>query len=1184
MKMGFLDTPLSVAYATVIEEAAGAAASSSATKQQQLLQQQHQSNSTSTSLSASPNNDNNNHNHLSAEALSLEQCRHLAECLDLGATAGKEGQPPLSGRNIMKVLVALAEVRALLARLAKIVASQETLSSLEEEETAAALTADLACIEPLMAKRDGHEMFRSVRMFFLKQLERGHGVSLVRSVFQRPPVRELAWVESWKTQEADVAFLRFVGQNALPRLNPLAGLPGFQEMRGLIAAALVSGSVDEFNAGLSKLVDAMGGPVLRPALAAALFYEVKLLEVLPSTKGSVTSQHARALVAWLETAPEALRRCFPDEADLPVLLALAGGGGGESQKSAQHSDLLRLDPTSSPEALLRMQLMVHLAVAALACGSDNTAAPDSPLALFHTLLVAPERLKDSWLPCMPEDVLKMAQDVMGGRWYMCPNKHPFYVDLCGRPTVIQTCAECGAEIGGTDHNLIGDNVDMGDVGTELYQKTVLEDTSERHYCLGPASAEHKDRFKAVRALNPTSYRALQFFLHSIMLTGLGASDAWQARASHIINEDFAQTGGEGGIRPFLEAHCDANWRALKELMDKNGDDLALLLHLVLLSAGPAAEPAAYHPDPQLLANLTPPPQQQQQQQQLAAAEERMPTNNASGNTGGGETFALLETPGKRGALEKVLDVAHTSRILLGTAPDVAKLVAAAEVKFNTAEEEGGVLVAELYENFDPDALRPQERQRSALNLWRYRRPFSLAHFTTVLKLSGGNGKGNDTVVEYPALSHFLDHEPALRALRYIPLALGWIRLLMRKFNRHLDRDRAREVTIRETLAEVPPAERDHWLEAFNGFAAAWNLNWPRITMFNCLPLPDMYRNVQMGLDTQLSFCLPCEQDEGVCPLALLQHLATTHNNLVFSVDERMLTNSSSKETHAASMSRLVSSRHMTMAHALRYDVERDLIPFFEKQCVTQSGYDFFKAESRLLTHHLARIPKIDLEIRVFTFAHEQHLRGGLAPLKTKVLQSPLPKETIDHIRRDLASPARASTILEVLETAVAFLTATGGSFVHQLDTSVGEITLAQYVAKVLLMERATEDLGHAISASVQLKHLEALWNVLTELTKIDPFAAVSPKYKVDLSEDNAVQLRRYLDKLDEAKVATLRDHLKTLVTTYFVEESMSPTASLSVALGTFEVDDEYLMDVSWFQAFPSSISNESAVETLKQLS
>ena len=37
-----------------------------------------------------------------------------------------------------------------------------------------------------------------------------------------------------------------------------------------------------------------------------------------------------------------------------------------------------------------------------------------------------------------------AQLPVGALRYTCPNGNPFYVDACGRPTEVLTCAECGA--------------------------------------------------------------------------------------------------------------------------------------------------------------------------------------------------------------------------------------------------------------------------------------------------------------------------------------------------------------------------------------------------------------------------------------------------------------------------------------------------------------------------------------------------------------------------------------------------------------------------------------------------------------------------------------------------------------------------------------------------------------------
>ena len=73
---------------------------------------------------------------------------------------------------------------------------------------------------------------------------------------------------------------------------------------------------------------------------------------------------------------------------------------------------------------------------------------------------------------------------------------------------------------------------------------------------------------------------------------------------------------------------------------------------------------------------------------------------------------------------------------------------------------------------------------------------------------------------YPALTHFLDHEPKLGALEHLPNVLMWIRLLLRRYNRHLDREKARATTIEQILAEVPASDRPVWEAAFGGFVQA----------------------------------------------------------------------------------------------------------------------------------------------------------------------------------------------------------------------------------------------------------------------------------------------------------------------------------------------------------------------------
>ena len=254
-----------------------------------------------------------------------------------------------------------------------------------------------------------------------------------------------------------------------------------------------------------------------------------------------------------------------------------------------------------------------------------------------------------------------------------------------------------------------------------------------------------------------------------------------------------------------------------------------------------------------------------------------------------------------------------------------------------------------------------------------------------------------------------------------------------------------------------------------------------------------------------------------------------------------------------------------------------LLPFWAKQCVTtDGGYDFGKAETRLLDL-LARVPALDLEVSAFTFSHEQHLTGGLAPLKAKVAQEALPRDAADAIRRELGPQgARAQRVLELLETVASFLAATGGSLAATLD-AVGDLSLHGYVKSVLLLDDAV-DLGRAVATLVKLKHVASLWTLLTDVTEVDPFAKVMPKYREPLLPGQEASLGAFVDALADDDKETLRSIVKQYVTGHLCEERSAATSSMGGDLGWVDLpDDSYLVDTALFKPFPTDITMACAL-------
>ena len=109
-----------------------------------------------------------------------------------------------------------------------------------------------------------------------------------------------------------------------------------------------------------------------------------------------------------------------------------------------------------------------------------------------------------------------ALQALRGRWYACPNDHPYWVDKCGGPTEINPCKECGEPTGGLNHNLLPTNKDIGNVGKELFQTTVLADKSDRGYCIRDARGPDDggdSRFATERSLSPPSLRIVRLLVH-----------------------------------------------------------------------------------------------------------------------------------------------------------------------------------------------------------------------------------------------------------------------------------------------------------------------------------------------------------------------------------------------------------------------------------------------------------------------------------------------------------------------------------------------------------------------------------------------------------------------------------------------------------------------------------------------
>jgi hypothetical protein len=136
------------------------------------------------------------------------------------------------------VLDVVAKIRRVLSRYAEFLCtSLDSEGGLPAKELSRFFRGDgvEAQMDQLLREETGDNgaLVRSMRIFLLKQLERSRGVSFVRSALQQPPLSSSQWLKQWQ-DSGEPAFVRFIGENRLPRFNPLSAIPHFNMLQVLV--------------------------------------------------------------------------------------------------------------------------------------------------------------------------------------------------------------------------------------------------------------------------------------------------------------------------------------------------------------------------------------------------------------------------------------------------------------------------------------------------------------------------------------------------------------------------------------------------------------------------------------------------------------------------------------------------------------------------------------------------------------------------------------------------------------------------------------------------------------------------------------------------------------------------------------------------------------------------------------
>lgn len=610
----------------------------------------------------------------------------------------------------------------------------------------------------------------------------------------------------------------------------------------------------------------------------------------------------------------------------------------------------------------------------------------------------------------------------------------------------------------------------------------------------------------------------------------------------LFNPSFTGVNIEECLTGFLYQHILSDWNLVKLMWSKSVDEVSLLMHCILLSCTGS--------DGDILTDA-----------------------GVTLGTSASASMVLtrLSTAAERAAWEEMVVTKHLIKYI---DKDLPSLIAAADKKFggDSSGENVSVFESELLEQYDVNSLSLAKRQEGP-GLWLYSRRFDVTHFITSLNM-------NSIQKRHPVLFHFVagqeNKEKSIKSLRYLTHVLEWVRYLKTKYSGHLDRETARLKTVAHVLEEAEEGEKSRIMKSFEGFSAAWNEEWRNVDTFGCLEIPVLYKQLSMTLTTPISYSLPNNLDEGVCPLALVGFMIQKHNAVVELVDEAVLLRMQNFQRESALL-HTISYRFLTEAHTINVSFENDFVPFLEKQCVMDNGrgYDFAKAEDMLIRRYLSRARMIDVEFPGFNYAHEES--ENISRIREYLKQTPMPSDVLDAIKREITTPAHGQMLLDLLETLIAILGSSLGSATS--DLSLGETLLSTYLRDVLMNH---EDLNsRAVAQKVQLKHIDSFYSLLLDVTVLDAFSSTEAKFKMSLSEESIIELDEALSHEDFDKEVIVLCMKKLIRDQLGIDACIKVTEGVKTVLGYIEHDDQNLMDLHWFTHFPESVTMSEIVEAYK---
>ncbi|XP_033105070.1 E3 ubiquitin-protein ligase RNF213-like [Anneissia japonica] len=658
-----------------------------------------------------------------------------------------------------------------------------------------------------------------------------------------------------------------------------------------------------------------------------------------------------------------------------------------------------------------------------------------------TLMRSPSQMQQAYLPAMPQDDRMEAQAAL----HQATADHNLTWYECPNGH-LYTIGNCGRPNG---TGFCSDcNVRIGGQGYAALpgnKVANMVDTTRTGHVLGYPQVQRGNQIVSERTMSSIATAVVRFLLHASMLLGTESQQGPQPIINMITPHPL-------NVLEFLWHHLHNDVRLLSIATGKNRDDCIFILHKVIDNILHKQVPAQF---------------QSGFQQLLSSKKSRKVWE---------ENFTKMYITPLLQGLDEMIDLSNQTLIAdkrLSDDPLMRLLHTANAVK----PEDLGKLV-------------------ETSHVWQYRSRITIQCIHHALA-------NEEDGASLQVLRLFMEKEKHLRVVRHLPDIIRLQRLLINKYNRHIDSAEAINLNISRFLDQVHASEKEEFKRLIDIFIDVWNSVKLDVELTVKLPIPKECCSEVMSYESNIAMLLPTRRESGLCSTGLVDFLIFTQNEFL----ERY------HSIQELQMSKVkVDPSDLLMSHLIAYDPDRDLLPLILSQCQyivrpmaeNKIEYNLQGLELQLIERFVRGRAFIDRKFDQLFFRQDVRNASIFESLRDKIPQVELPTAVQSSIVADLKSFQDLCKSLASLDIAIGFLAN---------YKSEGDMLIKKYLQDKLAMPLEKGLCSSTASQQCRLKHVLALWQVLAVEKALrlanderDPFDGIEEEYRKELDQEQKKDL------------------------------------------------------------------------------